>query len=368
MRIPYTHGISATESDKITLRFCLSALKIHTISLPFFRVDLAIGLLLILLLTVVRARGDDCAMRWQEATKQLDALAVSGDKHAAAQVLHQFVASVDRSDPTCPYLPVGLNRLGSLEQDQGHYESAETFYRRAIKVLETHSDDVELAHALNNLASAYLETGRAKQGEPFRRRSLELRIALFGENNPDVALAYGNFSADLFQEKKYAEAEALGRKALAIWKRVAPDDVRIAAPYASLALICVAEKNCREAVELAEQAVRIEKEKRPDDKPFLARYGYILALAYKKEGRLPESRTAFQEALDYLTAERSPNLALEADVLENYSRLLRQLGSGVEAKTLAERARRLRSEINTKSGLGYSVNINDLPRETKPPK
>jgi hypothetical protein len=42
---------------------------------------------------------------------------------------------------------------------------------------------------------------------------------------------------------------------------------------------------------------------------------------------------------------------LEADVLENYFRLLRQVGSNVEAKTLAEHARVLRSEINARASL-----------------
>jgi tetratricopeptide (TPR) repeat protein len=312
--------------------------------------------------------GEDCIIRWQQTSKTAYALAASNDQQAAAQILHQFVLDTDRSHTMCPCLPLVLNRLGSLEQDLGHYQSAERLYRRAIALLELRPTDVELARALNNLASAYLETGRAKQGEPFRRRSLSLRITLLGENSPDVALGYSNLAADLFQERRYVEAHVICRKALAIWAIAAPDDIRITAVYASLALICIAQRNYGESVELAEKAVRTQEQKRPNDTPFLPRYSYILALALLKQGRLHESSMAFQRALDYLTAERSPNLGLEADVLQNYIHLLRRLGSKADAKALTQRAQALRSRVGLADGLGYSVSVDDLSSDDKPHK
>lgn len=368
MRILDSSSVYANKYVPIGIRTSSSRSKVCGLCAPLFRRDLATASLFLLLFGHVRARGDDCVIRWQEVTKQLDALAVTKDKLAAAQVLHQFVLDTERPGQTCIYLPFALNQLGSLEQDQGHYQNAESLYRQAIKLQEAHAADLELARALNNLASAYLETGRAKQGEPFRRRSLELRISLLGESNPAVALGYLNLAADLFQEKKYAAANVMCRKAILIWKSVAPEDIRLNASYASLALICIAQRNYNEAVELAEKAVHNQEQKRADADPFLARYTYILALAYRKVGRLQESRTAFLQAIDYVTAQHAPNLAFEADVLQDYCRLLRQLGYNADAKAVAQRVRALRSQVRLAEGMGYSVSVDDLQRDDKPVK
>ena len=48
------------------------------------------------------------------------------------------------------------------------------------------------------------------------RRALAIMLKALGEDHPDTATSYNNLALTLYAQGKYAEAEAMHRRALAI--------------------------------------------------------------------------------------------------------------------------------------------------------
>ena len=75
--------------------------------------------------------------------------------------------------------------------------------------------DVILAATLNNLAERYKEEGRYADAEPLYKRALAIREKALGPDHPDVAQSLNNL-ADLYTAQgRYTDAEPLYKRALA---------------------------------------------------------------------------------------------------------------------------------------------------------
>jgi tetratricopeptide (TPR) repeat protein len=76
-----------------------------------------------------------------------------------------------------------------------------------------------VATLLNNLGQVAKVTGRYAEAEPLIRRSLAIREKVLGQDHPDVARSLNNM-ADLYErQNRYADAEPLYRRALSIRER-----------------------------------------------------------------------------------------------------------------------------------------------------
>ena len=74
--------------------------------------------------------------------------------------------------------------------------------------------DVILAATLNNLAERYKEEGRYADAEPLYKRALAIREKALGPDHPAVAQLLNNL-ADLYTAQgRYADAEPLYKRAL----------------------------------------------------------------------------------------------------------------------------------------------------------
>ena len=61
-----------------------------------------------------------------------------------------------------------------------------------------------------------MSQGKYAEAEPLYRKALAIRLKTLGEDHPDTAVSYNNLASNLNAQGKYAEAEPLYRKALAI--------------------------------------------------------------------------------------------------------------------------------------------------------
>jgi tetratricopeptide (TPR) repeat protein len=73
--------------------------------------------------------------------------------------------------------------------------------------------------ALNTLAAAYLKQGRYAEAEPLVQRALAIAEKARGADHPDIATSLNNLVTVYQSEGRYAEAEPLLKRALAIWER-----------------------------------------------------------------------------------------------------------------------------------------------------
>ena len=73
-----------------------------------------------------------------------------------------------------------------------------------------------MATSLNNLAALYKEQGRYADAEPLYKRALAIDEKAVGPDHPDVATSLNNLAALYKEQGRYADAEPLYKRALAI--------------------------------------------------------------------------------------------------------------------------------------------------------
>ena len=82
---------------------------------------------------------------------------------------------------------------------QGDYAEAEKQFGAALKEAEKFGpQDPRLATSLNNLAELYRAQGRYAEAEPLHKRALAIREKALGPEHPDVAQSLNNL-AELYR-------------------------------------------------------------------------------------------------------------------------------------------------------------------------
>ncbi|MYC73659.1 MAG: tetratricopeptide repeat protein [Gemmatimonadetes bacterium] len=69
---------------------------------------------------------------------------------------------------------------------------------------------------MNNLAILLQATNRIEEAEPLMRQALEINLAAFGEQHPNVAIDLNNLAQVLQDTNRIEEAEPLMRRSLEI--------------------------------------------------------------------------------------------------------------------------------------------------------
>ena len=109
------------------------------------------------------------------------------------------------------------NVAGMKAYEEGRYAEAEKRWLAALEEAEGFGpDDERLATSLNNLAALYNAQGKYAEAEPLYQRSLAIREKVLGAEHPQVATGLNNLALLYDNQGKYAEAEPLNKRSLAI--------------------------------------------------------------------------------------------------------------------------------------------------------
>ncbi len=106
---------------------------------------------------------------------------------------------------------------GQQAYQQADYAEAEKQLEAALKEAEAFGpDDVRLATSLNNLAQLYHAQARYAEAEPLYKRALAIWEKALGLDHPNVATALNNLAALYRATKRDEEAETLKQRAARI--------------------------------------------------------------------------------------------------------------------------------------------------------
>ena len=109
---------------------------------------------------------------------------------------------------------------GTKAYQQRRYADAEKSFQSALKEAEGFGqEDLRLALTLNNLAFLYQAQGKYAEAEPLYKRSLAIWEKALGPQHLHVATSLNNLALLYKTQGKYAEAEPLYKRSLAIWER-----------------------------------------------------------------------------------------------------------------------------------------------------
>ncbi len=107
------------------------------------------------------------------------------------------------------------------EYSQGRLEDAEMSLKDALREAEAFgAEDPRLAVTLNNLGLLYEVQKKYAEAEPLLQRALAIREKSLGPEHLDVAKSLSNLGAIYRAQGRYPEAEPLLRRALTIGEKV----------------------------------------------------------------------------------------------------------------------------------------------------
>jgi len=189
---------------------------------------------------------------------------------------------------------------GERAYHKGDRVEAEKYLQAALKEAEVFGDrDERLAATLNDMGVIYDETKRFAEGEAVYKRALAIRENLRGPDHVDVATSCNNL-ANLYKDTgKYDQAESLYKRAIAIYTRPGKASDLTAMGYSNLAHLYEKQGREKQALAMYEKALADADKVLGPSNPHTVDLVSSVALGYEKEGRNAEALPLFRR---YLTS------------------------------------------------------------------
>jgi tetratricopeptide (TPR) repeat protein len=161
-----------------------------------------------------------------------------------------------------------LNNLAELYRSMGLYDVAEPLYLRALAISEHQlgPDHLSTGTSLNNLALLYSSIERYEAAEPLYLRALAIREHQLGPNHLDTGTSLNNLAALYRFMGRYEAAEPLYLRALAIREhQLGPDHPDTGVILNNLSVLYESMGQIDRSIPLYEQALAVaEKSLGPD--------------------------------------------------------------------------------------------------------
>jgi tetratricopeptide (TPR) repeat protein len=204
----------------------------------------------------------------------------------------------------------------------GRYEEAAAAYARALPVAEAlvESDPQLLATLLHNLGGLAHSRGDDASAELLARRGLTLRESCCGPEDAAVAADAAALAAILEGLERFEAAEALYRRALAIWEAEG-DDYEMGMTLNGLAAVIRFSGRALEAEPLFRRALRLLEDDRGAGHPDTATVRNNLAMLLNATGRADVALSLLETALGDLEAMVGTEHPATRDVRANRDRI-----------------------------------------------
>src|SRR5207253_2468433 len=175
-------------------------------------------------------------------------------------------------------------------RQEGRYSEAERLFIDAIKEVEGFGPgDPRLPASLNSLAELYRTRSKYAEAEALYKRALVIREKTLGADHPQVATSLHNLAVVYHDERNYAEAEPLYRRALAIWEKAGGmENPEAAATLNSLGELYRTQGKYAEAEPLYRRALAIWEKTGGPENPEAAATLSSLAELYRTQGKYAE--------------------------------------------------------------------------------
>ncbi|MGI8509130.1 MAG: protein kinase family protein [Gemmatimonadaceae bacterium] len=222
---------------------------------------------------------------------------------------HTRALAIDRaiSAPPIPDIASDVHDLAMAQFRLGHYHAADTLFRAALQVCQTHNQSADTAHvcghSLNDLGLATMLENRLPEAEQLFRQVLMVARQLYGPSSPAVAIVLGNHAMVRESRGDLAGAERLYRQASAVYAKAGGRELpeksytleNLAGVLATEGRFSEAEPLFRQAMEVA---LRTESPYHPD-----VGFGWVhLGAIHRSMGKLALARIETARGLSILTA------------------------------------------------------------------
>lgn len=259
-------------------------------------------------------------------------------------------------------LASALNNLATVLQATDRFAEAEPLMRRALSITEKKlgRDHPGLAADLNNLAHLLQATNRSAEAEPLMRRALAIAEKHFGPNHSYVAITLNNLAEFLREANRLVEAEPLMQRALTIAEKSFNDHPDSAIIFNNVGLMYLTADRFAEAEPLLRRALSIDEKSWGPNHPNVASHLSTLAHLLKATNRLTEAEPLIHRALAIDEASFGPDHPQVALDLNNLANLLQESNRLTEAEPLLRRSLRILERWPDKNYQYLAAVLNNL--------
>lgn len=245
--------------------------------------------------------------------------------------------------------------LATAESQLGHYPQSEAALTRARAIQGQNST------VLNDLGMVLVEEGRYAEAEPLYERALAIREKELGTQDPEVAAVLNNLAVLFSAQGRYARAEGLYKRALAIAeKTLAPEDLRVATLLNNLAEFYYEQGRYIEAEPLFKRALTITEKVLGPRCPYVAMLLNNMAELRRAQGYYTEGELLCKRALTLDEQVFGPNHPNVATDLNTLALIYKEEGKNADAEPLYKRALAIDDAILGPHHPTVAVRLNNL--------
>jgi serine/threonine-protein kinase len=230
----------------------------------------------------------------------------------------------------------------------GRYQDADSAAWRALRISQNVNgpDDPATADAWQMLSMLAVYDSDVHASEEYARRSLDIRIAAFGADDPRIAFSLEMLGGALQRLHRYAEGEASMRRALVLYEREkGPNDPSLIVPLFRLSeAVANGREDYAEAIALMERGLVIAKGAFGEAHPRTAYTIAQLAELESRRGNFVKADQLSRQAVSIFERALGRGDVTVADAYVDRSRVLARAGLWNEAET----ALRIAEDVDSK--------------------
>jgi tetratricopeptide (TPR) repeat protein len=256
-------------------------------------------------------------------------------------------ASRDAERSNMPSVQTGRiwSHLGTLYQDAGKYDQSKTAYEHAMRLLTTPPlSQPDLAVAIDNLGTLYMETGNEKEAERAELKALKIREGVGLKS--ELPKSWYHLSSLYIRERRPAKSESFARRAVNAFSRdpnAAPED-----KIGSLFVLASSEGQSHrysEAIAEFQTALQLTmKTYGPEDYPTGLNM-FLLGYAYWKNGDPVSARELMERGFNIVGKEMGWHPAY-LSFMTQYAHFLRDQDKRNQAHVIEEEIKRRRALLD----------------------
>jgi tetratricopeptide (TPR) repeat protein len=165
-----------------------------------------------------------------------------------------------------------LGNLASVLGMLGRYDEAIPLFEQSVDVLSKAygEEHAVIARLLYESGGTYAALGQSEPAREHYAESLEIREQVLGDNHPDLARSLDGLAALYVQEARYAEAEAMLERAVAIHEQGGTEPVELGQSLGQLGLAYAGQNRVPEAQEALRRSLEIVEQELDADHPLVA--------------------------------------------------------------------------------------------------
>ncbi|MDP8079059.1 tetratricopeptide repeat protein [Phocoenobacter skyensis] len=257
--------------------------------------------------------------------------------------------------------PDYLLKAAQMARKVGNLDQAQQWFETLIKLTQHDTNSLDYAVAQSGLAGVFYEQGKYAKAEPVYKRSLAITEKALGENHPSVAATLNNL-AELYRiQGKYAKAEPLYKRSLAITeKALGENHPSVAATLNNLAGLYKEQGEYAKAEPLYKESLAIKEKALGENHLSVAATLNNLAELYRIQGKYAKAEPLYKRSLAITEKALGENHPSVAATLNNLASLYEAQGEYAKAEPLYKRSLAITEKALGENHPSVAATLNNL--------